>query len=293
LIKTLAAGLNPVDAIKLSIPLPKYPTIDGIDGCGLIEKMGSKVDTKVFAPGKLVYFFCSVVYDGSFGEYTIQDSRAISLVPEEALKGKKLEDVAIEFGSLPCAAYTAFADVCMKLGLPLNAVEKTTNVKYFKNILVTGASGGVGGFTLQLLRVWKENLPKEHGDQVKIIALASPEKFDYVKSLGATHAISYQGNDVAKHINELVKEDGVDALIDYVVTEDMIELAFSVLNFGGEIVSNLPGPSNLDCARLFRLGASYHVVAADHYYHKKLPHQSIELQKNWRHCCTVGSGGQN
>jgi len=78
----------------------------------------------------------------------------------------------------------------------------------------------LGGFTIQFLRLWRDSLPEEQQEQVKLIATCSKKNAEYVKSLGATHVVDYTSEDIVKRKHELTDNRGVDVFIDNVGFEN-------------------------------------------------------------------------
>lgn len=86
-VKVLATGLNPVDWKRCDWEWGnfKVPCHIGIDACGLVHSLGSKVDKAHFIPGKTVIYYHGNLFKtneiGSFAEYHVQDSRYAMIVP--------------------------------------------------------------------------------------------------------------------------------------------------------------------------------------------------------------------
>jgi len=279
LIKNIAVGINPVDynrCIRTHQLFSPPPFLTGVDGCGIIEQVGSKVESNI-KPGTLVYYAANIYENGCFSDYTVQDARGLSVVPEKAQQGKSIQEVATTFASLPVAGFTAYTNVCIKLGLPIFPVPKPVNPKFYKNIMVTGGSGGVGGFCLQLLTLWRETLPKELEKEVRILTLCSEKNHAYAKSLGATHAIDYNIAGLTDRIMEVTEQEGVDAFIDNTGIQT-INWAFDVLNNGGDYVTNLPVPNNFDMSKLFFRSQNVHQTYLAYMHIKKLPYQLKEIR---------------
>jgi NADPH:quinone reductase len=84
-VRMKAGGLNPVDWKKCDWHAPRSI---GIDGCGIVEEIGSEVDVKVFIPQKtLVYFHGPLnrINQGAFSEFYTIDSRYVSVVPQSLI----------------------------------------------------------------------------------------------------------------------------------------------------------------------------------------------------------------
>ena len=136
--------------------------VRGRDVAGVIEAVGGNVTR--FRPGDEVFGTA----DGSFAEYASAPEGRIALKP----KNLTFEQAAV----VPISGGTA-----------LQALRKG-NVQPGQKILVVGASGGVGSFAVQLA--------KSFGAEVT--GVASTSKLDFVRSLGADHAIDYTREDFAE-----------------------------------------------------------------------------------------------
>jgi NADPH:quinone reductase len=133
-------------------------TILGADGSGTIAAVGS--DVSGFRVGDRVYAYSYGNRGGGFyAEYVSVPAERVGLVPTQI-------KMAVA-GGMPCVALTA------QTGLEVLKVKKG------QTLLVFGASGGVGS-----LGVWLGN---EKG--ATVIGTARPDAQDYVRSLGAAHAI--------------------------------------------------------------------------------------------------------
>jgi NADPH:quinone reductase-like Zn-dependent oxidoreductase len=168
------AGLGSWDAAQRSGAWGsvKKGTILGADGGGTVVAVAA--DVKNFAVGDRVYSYSYNNPTGGFhAEYVSVPADRVGHVPPH-LEMK----VA---GAMPCVALTA------QSGLEVLKVNRG------QTLLVFGASGGVGS-----LAVW---LAKERG--ATVIGTARPDAQDYVRSLGADHAVdpnSSERNAVLKRV---------------------------------------------------------------------------------------------
>lgn len=140
---------------------PKQPVI-GRDVAGTVVEVGSEV-TK-FAVGDDVFG----VAPGSVAEYAVAREDRIARRPANLT----WEQVA----AVPISGGTA-----------LQAVVDAGGVGAGQKVLVTGASGGVGSYAVQLA--------KSFGAEVT--GVASAAKLDLVRDLGADHALDYAMDDFA------------------------------------------------------------------------------------------------
>ncbi|HJU04120.1 MAG TPA: NADP-dependent oxidoreductase, partial [Nitrospiraceae bacterium] len=162
LIRVRAAGVNPLDWKirdgKRSFGDLRFPYVLGQDAAGEIVQVGR--DAKQFKVGDEVYG--SFWLAGTYAQYVrVTDSTKIARKP-------KTIDFAHAAG-LPIPGLTALAAV--------NAV----GVKSGETILIVGATGGVGGYIVQLAA--------QRGAQV--IATARDNAQAHIRKLGATEVIDY------------------------------------------------------------------------------------------------------
>ena len=187
LVKVRAAAVNPLDwhymrgspyLMRLSsgIGVPTDTRL-GVDFAGIVEVVGANVDR--YKPGDEVFGGAS----GAFAEYvTIREDRALALKPANV----SFEQAA----SVPIAAVTA-----------LQALRDHGKLEFGQNVLINGASGGVGSAAVQLAR--------RRG--AAVIAVASQAKWGAVERLGA-HRLVDRNTDLVSELGE----DSVDVIVDVV-----------------------------------------------------------------------------
>ena len=179
LVKVHAASVNRADLDWLlpksqlfraftGVRRPRYTGI-GLDCAGVVEATGPdarrlKVGDRVFAD---LFWF----HHGSFAEYVCVPERAFQTMPE----GMSFEDAA----TLPHAALLAVQGMRPRSGRSVGPGSK---------VLIVGASGNVGPFAVQIA--------KHLGAEVT--GVCRTEKMDFVRSLGADHAIDYTTTDYTK-----------------------------------------------------------------------------------------------
>ncbi len=233
-IKVLAAGLNPVDA-KVNLWHPMVADmgddfIPGLDVAGEIVEVGLlaepwKVGDRVLYHGDMRR------KHGAFAEYAVHDSRTLIEHPIVA------SEIA---AATPCSGWTAMHALVDKLHIDIR-----------KSFFITGGSGGVGGFALQLAN---------HFCVDNIITTCSAKNHEYALSLGADHAIDYREHDVLEKIMELTEGKGVQASMDCVGGDNDI-LCADALEYEGhmlELVSTIR-PSEYNDA--FGRALSFHQVS--------------------------------
>jgi NADPH:quinone reductase-like Zn-dependent oxidoreductase len=150
-------------AVRLGFGLrrPKNP-VPGRDLAGVVEAVGSAVTR--FAVGDEVYG----IGRGTFAELTA--------ARENKLAHKPSNLTFAQAAVVPISALTA-----------LQAVRDAGRVRPGQKVLVTGASGGVGSYAVQIAKVYG----------AEVTAVASTAKLDLVRSLGADHVVDYTREDFA------------------------------------------------------------------------------------------------
>jgi NADPH:quinone reductase-like Zn-dependent oxidoreductase len=171
LIKVRAAGVNPVDwkvrkgELKMLIG-KRFPKILGFECAGEVAETGSRV-TKYKQGDNIIAI--TRLRLGAFAEYVCVPD--ISVFPKPA--GLSFEEAA----SISVAGLTAYV-----------ALRKKGNVSAGKNVLINGASGGVGTFAVQIAKIFG----------AKVTAVCSSVNFDLVRNIGADHVIDYTKEDFTR-----------------------------------------------------------------------------------------------
>lgn len=174
LVKVHAAAVNPLDwhymrgapyfmRLMSGIGAPADHRF-GVDFAGTVESIGSNV-TK-FKPGDEVFGGGS----GAFADYLVAGEN-------RALASKPINMTFAQAAALPIAAVSA-----------LQAVRDAGKIKPGMQVLVNGASGGVGTFAVQIA--------KSFGAEVT--GVCSTRNIELVRSLGADHIVDYTLEDYTK-----------------------------------------------------------------------------------------------
>ena len=150
-------------AVRLAVglPRPRKPVL-GREVAGTVALVGAAVTR--FAPGDEVFG----VAPGSFAEY--------AAAGEDKLAAKPAELSFAEAAVVPISGGTA-----------LQALTDVGRVQPGQTVLVLGASGGVGGYAVQLARALG----------AEVTGVCSTAKLDHVTSLGAHHVLDYTRDDWA------------------------------------------------------------------------------------------------
>lgn len=178
LVKIHAAAVNPLDwhfmrgspffmRFMLGLFKPKSPVL-GADFAGRVEGVGK--DVTLFRPGDDVFGDVSGGNLGAFAEYLC--------VSEDAAIVPKPSNISFEqAAAVPVAAITALQSI------------RAAKLKAGQTVLINGASGGVGTFTVQLA--------KHFGAHVT--AVCSGRNLELVRSIGADHVIDYTREDFSRN----------------------------------------------------------------------------------------------
>jgi NADPH2:quinone reductase len=218
LLRTEAVSLNGIDpklitgAMRDSLQVP-HPFVPGVDVAGVIETVGPGVTG--FFVGDLVTASIGVA-SGGLAEYVVaQDGPRLALRPEglDAARG----------AALPTGAVTAVT------------VLDAAKIQPDETVLVVGATGGVGSFTVQL------------ADRVArtVYATGHAEDEDFIVALGAAGSIDYRTVDTARAAHRLVP-GGVDVVLDLVQAGPALASSAAAVRPGGRLVSVLGGPPAFD-----------------------------------------------
>ena len=138
----------------------------GEDVAGVVEAVGPEVTG--FKVGDKVMADLYSLSGGTFAEYVCAPERKFATMPT----GMSFEDAS----TLPHSAVLAIQGLQQRNGRKVAAGEKA---------LIVGASGNVGPFAVQIAKAWG----------AEVTGVASADKIEFVRSLGADHVIDYRKAD--------------------------------------------------------------------------------------------------
>ncbi|WP_261986290.1 zinc-binding dehydrogenase [Francisella philomiragia] len=203
----------------------------GLDVCGEIIEIGE--DTLGWDKGDLVLYHGNMMRaNGGFAEYAIQDSQTIIKASSNL--------TAAQQASIPCAGWTAYRAMIEKL-----------NISKGDNVFISGGSGGVGSFAIQLAK----NAGAKH-----IIASCSEKNFEYVKSLGATHVINYNDKFLIEKALNYTDGYGIDKLLNTSGRSTDIALS-DLLAFNGHFLELLDVVRPTEYKDVFMRNLSFHQLS--------------------------------
>ena len=193
LVKVKAAAVNPLDwhfirgtpylmRMQAGMRYPKDIRV-GVDFSGTVESVGKNVTR--FQPGDDVFGG----RDGAFAEY-------VCVSAERSVTRKPPNLSFAQAAAIPIAGVTA-----------LQGLRDRAQVQAGQKVLVNGASGGVGTFTVQIAKAMG----------AEVTGVCSTRNLEMVRSLGADHVIDYTKEDFTKGSVRY------DAILDNVGNRNLLE----------------------------------------------------------------------
>jgi NADPH:quinone reductase-like Zn-dependent oxidoreductase len=212
LVRVKAAGVNPADwAVMSGLPYIARPiygwgrpknAVRGTDVAGLVDAVGAGVTR--FAVGDAVFGSG----DGSYAEYTVASEDALVLKPDDLT----FEQAA----AVPMAGLVA-----------LQAVRDHGHVSAGHEVLINGASGGVGTFAIQIARSLGAH----------VTGVCSTRNIELLRSIGADRVIDHTRQDFTR------SEQRYDLILDNVGNHSLSDLR-RALTPSGTLVPNGGGFDN-------------------------------------------------
>jgi NADPH:quinone reductase-like Zn-dependent oxidoreductase len=230
LVSVEAAGVGPWDgwirAGKSALPQP-LPLTLGSDLSGEIVSVGPGVSE--LRAGDQVYGVTNPRFIGAYAEYALACAQMLSSKPTSLSH--------VEAASIPVVAATAW-----------QALFDHAQLKTGQTVLIHGAAGNVGSYTVQLARHMG----------VKTIATVATDDVSFVRNLGANTVIDYR----TQRFEEEVRE--ADAVIDLVGGETQ-NRSFQVLRRGGKLISAV-SPPDQHLAERHGVEAAFFLVSVTRQY---------------------------
>lgn len=223
----------------------QFPRIQGADVCGVVVAAGPEADQSLI--GKRVITdnwlrdwndplnmhatgYYGSEADGGYAEYTVIDHRNVAAVQSD------LSDA--ELATFSCS-YSTAEGMLDKAGVGAQDV-----------VLVTGASGGVGGALIQLA--------KRRG--ATVVALASPAKHADVARCGADAILPRAPEDLKSALKDAIGRDSVTVVAD-IVAGRYFGTLIDALDRGGRYVTSgaIAGPIvDLDVRTLYLMDLTFY-----------------------------------
>jgi NADPH2:quinone reductase len=196
-----------------SIELPwsaNLPEILHGDVAGIVIEVAE--DVSDFNVGDEVYGMAGGIngVDGALAEFMLVDARLMAQKP----KTLTMKQAA----ALPLVAITSY-----------EALVEKMHVKAGDNVLIHGATGGVGHIAVQLAKVLGANVTSTYSPANKVLA----------DTVGADNLVDYTKESVADYVQTYTDGVGFDKIFD-TVAGDNIEKSFEAAKFNGHVATILP-----------------------------------------------------
>ncbi len=226
LLKVRAAGVNPIDwkirngSMRLVMPA-KFPLVLGYDVAGEVVDIGPEVTR--FQPGDAAFGCVDVKRQG--GSYA-----ELALARETALAPKPAALSFEEAAAIPMSALTA-----------LQVLRDKGELVAGEEVLVNGASGGVGHFAVQIASALG----------ARVTAVTGAKNLEFVRRLGAREVIDYEEEDFTG------RDQTWDVIFDAVANLSYTDCEPVLARDGGIYVTTLGGPKLMIWIGLTALGGLF------------------------------------
>jgi NADPH:quinone reductase len=224
LIRVAYAGVNPVDwkireGMLEGLFPHRFPLILGWDAAGTVAALGT--GAAGFRVGDNVYAYCRkpTVQWGAYAEYVAIASSAVAPMPAN--------QTFAQAAAIPLTALTSW-----------QALFDAGQLKAGQSVLIHAGAGGTGGMAIQLAK---------HAGAT-VFTTANAGNHEYVRSLGADHAIDYQRESFVEAIRSR-SPDGVD-LAYVTVGGAVLRNSYRVVKPGGALVTIVEAPDVEEAQRL-------------------------------------------
>ncbi len=206
-----AASINPFDGFVLKGYMKDrmehhFPLVPCSDLAGTVDKVGHGVTG--FAEGDAVFGITGIMAPGHGTLAEFANASAGTIARRPAGLG------AVDAAALPLAGVSAL--MCVDAAAPEDGAV----------IVVIGASGGIGGYAVQLASRRK----------ARVVAVTGSDHIDYVKSLGSAEVIDRNKEDVREALSGRYP-DGVNAIIDTASDAPTLAKLAEAVKAGGVVIS--------------------------------------------------------
>ena len=212
-VEVKATSVNPLDTMLRSIDLPwsaNLPEVLHGDVAGIVVEVSEDVTN--FNVGDEVYGMAGGIngVDGALAEFMLVDARLMAQKP----KTLTMKQAA----ALPLVAITSYEALVHKM-----------NVQAGDNVLIHGATGGVGHIAVQLAKVLGATVTATH----------STANAELAKTVGADNLVDFSTEAVADYVQAHTGGTGFDKIFD-TVAGDNIQKSFEAAKFNGHVATILP-----------------------------------------------------
>jgi NADPH:quinone reductase len=230
IVEVKATSVNPLDTMLRSAQTPwseNLPSILHGDVAGVVTAVCDSISN--FKVGDEVYGCAGGIagINGALADYMLVDANLMAHKPTSITMKQA--------AALPLVSITAWEALCEKM-----------NVKAGDNLLVHGATGGVGHIAVQL--------GKHLGATVTTTTRSKSEAI--AKTLNADNVVNVEEKTVADYVAQYTDGHGFDAIFDTIAGEN-IQRSFEAVKFNGRVATTLPIADPLQIALK---GLSFHSV---------------------------------
>jgi NADPH:quinone reductase len=205
LIDVHAAGLNFPDVLQIAGKYqfqPPFPFTPGSELAGVVREVGMGVSG--ISPGSRVM---ALVGTGAMAERVVADAEAVDVLPE-----------TMDFDTA--------AALGIAYGTSYHALAQRARLQPGENLLVLGASGGVGLAAVEI--------GKAFGARV-IAAASTDEKLQVARQHGADVLVNYSQGSLKDQIKESTSGAGADVIFDP-VGGDLFDQCTRCINWNGRLL---------------------------------------------------------
>jgi NADPH:quinone reductase len=205
LIDVYAAGLNFPDVLQIAGKYqfqPPFPFTPGCELAGIVTEVGMGVSR--VKPGDRVMALTGI---GAMAERAVVDASSVDVIPD-----------AMDFNTA--------AALGLAYGTSYHALAQRARLQPGENLLVLGASGGVGLAAVEIGKAF----------EARVIAGASTDqKLQIAKEHGADVLVNYSQGSLKDKIKELTGGKGADVIFDPVGGE-LFDQCARCVNWNGRIL---------------------------------------------------------
>lgn len=222
LVRVVNCGVSYRDAVERNGTYRRdvtYPLIIGIEISGVVEECGPAVPDE-FKPGDHV---CSKAFSSCGRCRLCRGGRETTCAARRPVRGGYGEYAAVNWDALVHVPegipFTVSCTLGPASGVALNAVRDVAGVRVGEDVLVTGATGGVGWPSMQIAKL----------SGARVIAVTrSHEKQQDLLEGGADEVVVAPPGDFSPVVKDLTDGKGVEVVIDNVGTP-VFDAAFNSL----------------------------------------------------------------
>ncbi len=222
LIELACTSVNPVDwkireGMLGGLFPHAFPLILGWDAAGTVSDIGETATG--LSVGERVYAYCRkpTVQWGTYAEYVAVPASAVAAMPANLSFA--------EAAAIPLVGLTSW-----------QALIETANLRAGQSVLIHAGAGGLGSMAIQLA--------KNAG--ATVFTTASAANHEYVRSLGADHAIDYRSENFYEAVASLAPA-GIDVIF-ATIGGDTHHNSYIAAKRGGVLVSVVEPPDPLEAA---------------------------------------------